>query len=122
MPTYEYECSSCQYLFEAFQNISEQPLTECPRCNGSVKRKISGGSGLLFKGKRFYITDYRSENYKKKASAESPAIGPERPSGPERERSRGEEKPKSETSKDKGEASKGKPESPKPPKPPDDSK
>ncbi len=105
MPTYEYECSSCQYLFEAFQNISEKPLTECPRCGGPVKRKISGGSGLLFKGKGFYITDYRSENYKKKAAAEGP------------ERSRGEEKPKSETSKNKGEASKAKPEAPKPSKP-----
>ncbi len=101
MPTYEYECSSCQYLFEAFQNISEEPLTECLRCGGPIKRKISGGSGLLFKGKGFYITDYRSENYKKKAS---------------------EEKPKSEPAKDKGEAGKGKSETPKPPKPSDDSK
>ncbi|MGH8004870.1 MAG: FmdB family zinc ribbon protein [Limisphaerales bacterium] len=96
MPTYEYECNSCQYLFEAFQGISEEPLTECPRCNGPVKRKISGGSGLLFKGKGFYITDYRSDSYKKKAA---------------------EEKPKSETSKNKGEASKAKPEIPNPPKP-----
>ena len=100
MPTYEYECSSCQYLFEVFQGISEKPLTECPRCKGPVRRKISGGSGLLFKGKGFYITDYRSENYKKKAS---------------------EEKPKNETSKEKGDASKGKPETPKPSKPPGDS-
>ncbi len=105
MPTYEYECSSCQYLFEAFQGISEKPLTECPRCKGPVRRKISGGSGLLFKGKGFYITDYRSENYKKKAAAESP------------ERSRGEEKPKSEAPKEKGNSSKAKPESAKPPKP-----
>ncbi|MCI0330263.1 MAG: zinc ribbon domain-containing protein [candidate division Zixibacteria bacterium] len=117
MPTYEYECSSCQYLFEAFQKISEAPLTECPRCGGPVRRKISGGSGLLFKGKGFYITDYRSENYKKKAAAESPAKGPERPSGAERERSRGEEKPKSEAPKEKGNSSKAKPESAKPPKP-----
>lgn len=101
MPTYEYECSSCQYLFEAFQNISEKPLTECPRCGGPVKRKISGGSGLLFKGKGFYITDYRSDNYKKKAS---------------------EEKPKSEPTKDKGETGKGKSETSKPSKPSGDSK
>jgi len=105
MPTYEYECSSCQYLFEVFQNISEKPLTECPRCGGPVKRKISGGSGLLFKGKGFYVTDYRSENYKKKAAAENP------------ERSRGEEKPKSEAPKEKGEGSKTRPEEAKPPKP-----
>lgn len=85
MPTYEYVCTSCQYEFEAFQKMSEEPLTECPRCKGPVRRKISGGSGLLFKGQGFYITDYRSENYKKKASVENP------------ERSRGEEKPKTET-------------------------
>lgn len=109
MPTYEYECNACRYEFEAFQKISEEPLKECPRCRGPIRRKISGGSGLLFKGKGFYITDYRSENYKKKASVENPAIGPERPSGPERERSRGEEKPKSET--------KEKSEGPKPAKP-----
>jgi putative FmdB family regulatory protein len=72
MPTYEYLCTSCQYEFEAFQKMSEEPLTECPRCKGPVRRKISGGSGLLFKGKGFYITDYRSENYKKKASEEKP--------------------------------------------------
>lgn len=96
MPTYEYECNSCQYLFEAFQGISETPLSECPRCHGLVRRKISGGSGLLFKGKGFYTTDYRSENYKKKAA---------------------EDKPKSEGPKEKGEASKGKEEAPKPPKP-----
>ncbi len=93
MPTYEYECLSCKYEFEAFQKITDDPLQECPRCNGMVRRKISAGSGLLFKGTGFYATDYRSENYKKKASAESP------------ERSRGEEKPKSET-KEKSEAPK----------------
>ncbi|HXF49010.1 MAG TPA: FmdB family zinc ribbon protein [Verrucomicrobiae bacterium] len=97
MPTYEYECNTCRYAFEAFQGISESPLAECPRCKGPVKRKISGGAGLLFKGKGFYITDYRSENYKKKAA---------------------EEKPKSENSKEKKEANKPKSETAKPPKPP----
>ncbi len=108
MPTYEYACTSCQYEFEAFQKMSEEPLTECPRCKGPVRRKISGGSGLLFKGQGFYITDYRSENYKKKASVENPAIVPERPSTPDRERSRGEEKPKTE-SKEKNETPKPSP-------------
>lgn len=114
MPTYEYVCTSCQYEFEAFQKMSEEPLKECPRCKGPVRRKISGGSGLLFKGQGFYITDYRSENYKKKASVENPAIGPER------ERSRGEEKPKtenkekSETAKPPPKPSTGKPSSDKP--------
>jgi putative FmdB family regulatory protein len=73
MPTYEYECRKCGHEFEAFQRISEAPLKRCPKCKGAVKRKIGTGAGLLFKGSGFYITDYRSENYKKAARSEKPA-------------------------------------------------
>jgi putative FmdB family regulatory protein len=79
MPTYEYQCQKCGCEFETFQSISAKPLRVCPedRCpqkkwgRGRVKRKISGGAGLLFKGSGFYITDYRSEGYKKAAKKES---------------------------------------------------
>ncbi|HMP77318.1 MAG TPA: zinc ribbon domain-containing protein [Kiritimatiellia bacterium] len=71
MPTYEYECSKCGLEFEQFQSISAPPLKRCPKCKGSVRRKIGTGAGLLFKGSGFYITDYRSEGYQKAAKAES---------------------------------------------------
>ncbi|MCS6771052.1 MAG: zinc ribbon domain-containing protein [Kiritimatiellae bacterium] len=71
MPTYEYECKKCGVTFEKFQRISEKPLRRCPECRGSVSRKVGAGAGLLFKGSGFYITDYRSENYKKSAKADS---------------------------------------------------
>ena len=64
MPTYQYQCTNCSYEFEEFQQITEDPITVCPKCQGKVKRLITGGSGLLFKGSGFYITDYRSSNYK----------------------------------------------------------
>ena len=75
MPTYEYVCEKCGHEFEAFQSISAAPLKICPEevCakkkwgRGPVKKQISGGAGLLFKGSGFYITDYRSENYKQSA-------------------------------------------------------
>lgn len=75
MPTYEYVCEKCGHEFETVQSMSATPLKTCPAklCTqkkwgrGRVKRKISGGSGLLFKGSGFYITDNRSENYKKSA-------------------------------------------------------
>lgn len=70
MPTYEYECSSCGRRFEEFQGIMDKPLRTCPRCKGEVKRLISGGGGLLFKGSGFYITDHRSESYKKREKEE----------------------------------------------------
>jgi putative FmdB family regulatory protein len=72
MPTYDYECPK-GHRFEVFQKMSDDPVATCPECGGPAKRKISGGAGFLFKGEGFYITDYRSDDYKKRASAEEPA-------------------------------------------------
>lgn len=73
MPTYEYKCQKCGLVFEEFQSISAEPLTSCknPGCGGMVKRLFSPGAGFLFKGNGFYITDYRSDSYKRSASSES---------------------------------------------------
>jgi putative FmdB family regulatory protein len=73
MPTYQYKCHDCGYLFEEFQSITEPSLTECPKCGGKVERVISGGAGFLFKGSGFYITDYRSDKYKKAAEMDKPS-------------------------------------------------
>jgi len=59
MPTYEYECSKCSFTFEEFQNITDKPLKHCPKCKGNLRRIISGGAGLIFKGSGFYATDYK---------------------------------------------------------------
>ncbi len=71
MPTYEYQCSACEELFEIFQSIKENPKRKCPKCGElKLKRLISAGGGFLFKGDGFYITDYRSSDYQKQAKAE----------------------------------------------------
>jgi len=74
MPTYEYECIDCNYLFDEFQRISDPPITICPSCNGRTKRIISGGTGFLFKGSGFYITDYRNKNYKASVAKENEPV------------------------------------------------
>ncbi len=61
MPTYEYECVHCGNKFEAFQKMSDQPLKACPKCNKKVRRLISSGAGIIFKGSGFYATDYRKQ-------------------------------------------------------------
>jgi putative FmdB family regulatory protein len=79
MPTYEYVCEKCGHEFEARQSISAPALKHCPKelCaqkkwgRGKVAKQISAGTGLLFKGGGFYITDYRSEGYKQAAKKES---------------------------------------------------
>lgn len=57
MPTYEYECKNCGHVFEAFQAMSDEPLKNCPKCGKSVRRLIHGGTGVIFKGSGFYVTD-----------------------------------------------------------------
>ena len=60
MPTYEYACQKCAHTFEQFQSMRDDPLVRCPSCGKkSLKRLLGGGSGLIFKGSGFYITDYR---------------------------------------------------------------
>lgn len=83
MPTYDYRCQKCGHQFEAFQKMSDEPLKECPECKGDVKRLLGGGAGFLFKGSGFYITDYRSSDYKSKAKSESGGGGESKPSKPE---------------------------------------
>jgi len=57
MPTYEYECKSCGHSFDAFQNIMDEPLKTCPKCDKAIRRLINGGTGVIFKGGGFYVTD-----------------------------------------------------------------
>ena len=79
MPTYEYACEKCGHEFEAARSMSAPPLLICPKevCaqkkwgRGKVKKLIGAGAGLLFKGSGFYITDYRSEGYKKSAKSDA---------------------------------------------------
>jgi len=77
MPTYEYECTKCGEVFEIFQSIKAEALktipTKCKECKNKapVVRRIGCGGGIIFRGSGFYQTDYRSENYKKAAKAES---------------------------------------------------
>ncbi len=77
MPTYEYLCKECGYELEAFQRMTDKPLTECPACHkAGLKRKISGGAGIIFKGSGFYQTDYRSADYQKAKESDKPAAEP----------------------------------------------
>jgi putative FmdB family regulatory protein len=58
MPIYLYQCDSCGVRFERLQRMSDEPLTECPECDGHVHRVIQP-VGIIFKGSGFYVTDNR---------------------------------------------------------------
>ena len=59
MPTYEYRCRSCGHELEVVQSFSDDALTECPNCQGQL-RKVFGSIGVTFKGSGFYKNDSRS--------------------------------------------------------------
>lgn len=64
MPTYEYKREDGT-TFEITQKMSEQPLTTCPTTGQKVKRIFSGGSGVVYKGEGWYVTDYKNGGRKK---------------------------------------------------------
>lgn len=61
MPIYEYECTKCHHISEAWQNFSDPPLTKCEKCKGKVKKLISH-SAFHLKGTGWYVTDYAKKN------------------------------------------------------------
>ena len=62
MPTYDYICDNCGHEFETYQSMKDDKLTVCPNCGkDSLKRLIGSGSGLIFKGSGFYLTDYKNK-------------------------------------------------------------
>ena len=90
MPTYVYRCRECGRQFEHFEKMTSRvKMRKCPACGGRGERQISGGAGFLFKGEGFYITDYRSEEYRSKHKAETEKAAPAgdgadtKPAGPE---------------------------------------
>ncbi len=70
MPTYSYACTECDNRFDAVQAFSDDALTECPKCQGRL-RKLFGSVGVVFKGSGFYRTDNRDS--KSSSTAAAPA-------------------------------------------------
>ncbi|NGO11962.1 FmdB family transcriptional regulator [Streptomyces sp. HC44] len=77
MPTYQYQCTACGEGLEVVQKFSEDALTECPSCDGRLK-KVFSAVGIVFKGSGFYRNDSRSSSSssstaKSSSSATAPA-------------------------------------------------
>ena len=72
MPIYEYECNLCSHKFEIKQGFDDEPVAECPRCQGQVQR-ILHPTPIIFKGSGFYITDSRKGSPAEKAGEGMPS-------------------------------------------------
>lgn len=71
MPTYQYRCTDCSAEHEVVQRFTDDPLTDCPVCDGNL-RKVYSAVGVVFKGSGFYATDNRTKG---KANAATSASG-----------------------------------------------
>ena len=60
MPTYEYQCHKCGHVFEVQQSFADEPISKCVSCRGKV-RKLFSAPAIIFKGKGFHCTDYKSK-------------------------------------------------------------
>jgi len=65
-PYYDYECDSCGESHELFQGIKDKPKKKCPICGKlKLRRVISGGCGIIFKGSGFHCNDYPKDSAKR---------------------------------------------------------
>lgn len=72
MPTYGYECLSCDNQFETFQSIKDDALTTCDACGGTLRKRIYP-VGISFKGSGFYVNDYAAKPSGGEAGSSEPA-------------------------------------------------
>jgi len=70
MPIYEYECRKCKAHIEAFQKLSDKPLTKCRNCGGKLEKKLSAPA-IQFKGSGWYVTDYAKTTKSDKTESDS---------------------------------------------------
>lgn len=70
MPTYEYRCKDCGNELEVVQSFSDDALTTCEACGGTL-RKLFGNVGIAFKGSGFYKNDSRGSGSKSTSTSSS---------------------------------------------------
>ena len=70
MPTYQYACTACGHQLEAVQSFTDEPLTECPACEGLLRKRFSA-VGIVFKGSGFYRNDSRKKPVEASSSSSS---------------------------------------------------
>ncbi|MGA8851041.1 MAG: FmdB family zinc ribbon protein [Aeromicrobium sp.] len=78
MPTYQYQCTDCGEALEIHQSFSDDALTQCPSCRGTL-RKVFNAVGVVFKGSGFYRNDSRptsSTDHAKKPASTPAASAP----------------------------------------------
>jgi putative FmdB family regulatory protein len=97
MPIYEYECQKCNTHVEAFQKLSDKPLTKCRKCGGRLERMVSAPA-IQFKGTGWYVTDYSGKGKAGKEKTEKDGSSTEKASDNKTEKKGKDTSPANKTS------------------------
>lgn len=81
MPIYEYQCGECGHRLEAFQKMTDQPLTECPNCHKAQLQKLVSAAGFQLKGTGWYATDFKNKGKEPKKDTSDSSTKQEDTSG-----------------------------------------
>src|SRR2546422_3064533 len=79
MPTYEYKCPAGHTFEKFYPTMNSSRRVKCPTCGKIAERQISGGTGLVFKGSGFYITDYKRAGEKREHAEETKPAAASKP-------------------------------------------
>lgn len=71
MPLYEYKCQDCGEVIERIQKFSDDPLTDCPTCEGGTLKRLLSPPAIQFKGSGWYVTDYAKSGSNGKSESKS---------------------------------------------------
>ena len=82
MPTYSYRCTECDTAFDIQQAFTDDSLTVCPTCGGTL-RKVFSAVGVSFSGSGFYRNDSRASTSTSESSTpKTPTAAPAAPAAP----------------------------------------
>ena len=79
MPIYEYQCQSCEHIFDVLQKMSDDPLTYCPECGEPKLKKLLSAPNFRLKGGGWYETDFKTENQRNLHGDKEPAKKDDKP-------------------------------------------
>jgi len=99
VPIYEYACKKCDYVLDALQKMSDDPLVHCPACGEPALKKLLSAPRFRLKGEGWYETDFKKDNQRNVLKSDTePAKGDKMESKPEKaDTKKSEKKPEPKT-------------------------
>lgn len=101
MPIYEYQCANCGHQFDVLQQVSDEPLKGCPKCNKQALKKLISQTSFQLKGTGWYETDFKTKPKKDTPESKDKETKKEPQADKKTDSTKADAKPKETTKKNK---------------------